>query len=44
MHMHAVDSKMPKAMNLGPLCCAGTWLLALATGYMSSSMMAGLMR
>ena len=45
MLIHAADSKRPRAVNLGPLYCyAGAWLLVLATGYMSSSMMAGLMR
>lgn len=45
MPMHAADSKRPRAVNLGPLhCYASAWLLALETGYMSSSMMAGLMR
>ena len=45
MPMHAADSKRPRAVNRGPLCCyAGAWLLALGAVYMSSSMMAGLMR
>ena len=37
------DNKRPRAVNLGPLYCyADAWLLAV--GYMSNSMMAGLMR
>ncbi len=43
MPMQAADSKRPRAVSLGPWYgYAGAWLLA--AGYMSSSMMAGLMR
>ena len=49
MPKRGTDSKRPKVVNLGPVCCcAYAWLLALGywpmAGYMSSSMMAGLMR